>query len=123
MRRPVLVSVVAALFVLFAGAGIPAAAEAEAGGPPAFLGAAAATVPDPFTGTVVELLDVDGYAYARVRTPAGQTRWTVSLGAGHPVGTVVEVVPFGALDDFRSRRAQRRFDHLIFASLRPRSLR
>lgn len=97
--------------------------ETLASGPPAFLTAAASSSPDPFTGTVAEVLDVPGYTYAHVVDDTGQGRWAVTLGKDLAVGTVVDVRPFGALEDFYSKRADRHFDQMIFAILTPGSLR
>ena len=120
MRRPVLMALVAAVAAVLSNTA--PLAEAVAAGPPAFLTAAASAAPAPFSGVVAEVLDVPGYTYARVVEDTGPGRWTVTLSKDLAVGTVVEVRPFGALDDFHSKRADRSFDRLVFATLTPSRL-
>ncbi len=119
MRRPVLLSI-AVLSVLLAG-GL-ASLESRASGPPSFLAAATSSTPEPFSGTVDEVLDVPGYTYAHIIEPSGEGRWAVTLGKELEAGTQVDVRPFGELQDFHSKHADRTFDQMIFATLTPRSL-
>ena len=72
----------------------------------------------PFSGVVVEEIPAGGYVYRRVRTDAGDLRWTVALGGARRLDQRVNVRPFGAADDFHSARTGRVFDHLSFATVR-----
>jgi hypothetical protein len=123
MHRPVLVALVALMIpVAFVAASAASAPDSPASGAPTFLVAAALDSPAPFTGTIAEVLDVPGYTYAHVVDDTGQGRWAVTLGKDLAVGTVVDVRPFGALEDFHSKKADRHFDQMIFATLTPRNL-
>lgn len=99
-----------------------ASLDSRASGPPAFLAAAASSAPAPFTGTIDEVLDVPGYTYAHIIDESGQGRWAVTLGGDLDPGITVDVRPFGELEDFHSKHADRLFDQMIFATLTPRSL-
>ncbi len=120
MHRPVLVALV--ISVVFIAASAASSPDTQTSGSPAFLVAAASDAPAPFAGTIAEVLDVPGYTYAHVVDDTGQERWAVTLGKDLTVGTVVDVRPFGALEDFHSKKADRHFDQMIFATLTPRSL-
>ena len=66
-----------------------------------------------FSGVVAERLGAGGYTYLRV----GDT-WVVTLGPGQTVGTPVDVISMGVRNDFRSKRLDRSFDHLVFGIVR-----
>ncbi len=66
-----------------------------------------------FSGVVTERLGAGGYTYLRV----GDT-WVVTLGPGPSVGTPVDVISMGVKSDFRSKRLDRSFAHLVFAIVR-----
>jgi hypothetical protein len=121
MHRPVFMALVGLVVLIAASAA--SSPDSLASGPPTFLAAAVTSAPAPFTGTIDEVLDVPGYTYAHVIDDTEEGRWTVTLGRDLAVGTVVDVRPFGALEDFHSKRADRNFDHMIFATLAPRNLR
>src|SRR5262245_50747819 len=65
-------------------------------------------------GQVEEQLAAGSYTYLRVRTTAGAQLWTVTLGAGAPVGAQVRVRSFGQRERFYSQRLQREFPLLVF---------
>lgn len=69
-----------------------------------------------FSGVVAERLDAGGYTYLRV-----DDTWVVTLGGGQAVGATVDVVSMGVRSDFRSRRLDRTFSHLVFGIVRHRS--
>lgn len=90
--------------------------------PPSFLTAARAAIPVPFTGTIVEVLDVPGYTYAHIADQEGRHRWVVSLGKDLTVDSLVDIRPFGELTTFYSKHADRHFDQMVFAIVTTRSL-
>ncbi len=73
-----------------------------------------------FAGEIRERVDAGSYTYMLVTTDAGAREWVVTLGAGAPVGTRVDIVNMGVRSDFRSRRLARTFDRLVFAIVRER---
>ncbi len=82
--------------------------------PPSFLSAARAVIPEAFTGTVTEVLDVPGYTYVRVAS-AGTEHWVVALSREVEVGDAIDVRPMGALSPFESKALDRTFDRVVFA--------
>lgn len=66
-------------------------------------------------GTVAERLDAGGYAYLRVRTATGD-RWVVVCGAAPHPGEDAELQVFARHQDFVSRRLDRSFPELFFAT-------
>ncbi len=70
-------------------------------------------------GVVSERLEAGGYTYLRVRPSAGAPVWVVTMGAGSRVGARVRVTSFGEQRQFHSRRLNRDFDRVLFASVTP----
>jgi hypothetical protein len=68
-----------------------------------------------FSGTVREALPAGRYTYLRVHVADGDERWVVVQ--GDPDHERVTVQSFGRRRDFVSRRLDRTFDELYFASL------
>lgn len=66
-------------------------------------------------GTVAERLDAGGYAYLRVHT-ASSDRWVVVSGTAPDRGQDAEFQVFARHRDFVSRRLDRTFDDLSFAT-------
>jgi hypothetical protein len=74
-----------------------------------------------FGGQVLQRIRTGSYAYLEVRTASGEQRWVVTLGEGAPEGSEVEVRAFGVRHDFKSRRLDRTFDHLVFGIVHNKS--
>jgi hypothetical protein len=70
---------------------------------------------------VLERVAAGSYTYHRLQLASGSVHWVVTLGRGHPAGTLVRIRSFGAAARFRSARLARTFEQLIFATLTPRS--
>lgn len=75
--------------------------------------------PSEYDATVVASLAAGEYAYVELEpAPAnGERRWAVTLGELPPVGAVVHAKVAGTKHDFESRRLQRTFERLDFATL------
>ena len=69
-------------------------------------------------GHITEKLPAGGYTYLELELADGDRTWVVLMSSETPEpGDAVDVVAMGSRSDFHSRRLDRRFDHLIFASL------
>lgn len=71
--------------------------------------------PETFSGRVREVLPAGRYTYLRVHVADGDERWVVVT--GDPPRDRVSVQSFGQRRDFVSRRLDRTFDELYFASI------
>ncbi|WP_428265522.1 hypothetical protein [Haliangium sp.] len=70
-------------------------------------------------GRVAERLDAGSYTYLDLALDDGGRRWVVVMGApAADRGDEIEVVAMGTRQDFHSRRLDRTFAELTFASLR-----
>lgn len=70
-----------------------------------------------FTGTVDDVVFVDGYVYVSVALPTNEHRWCVSLKKRVVRGDTVDVKAFGRADQFHSKKLDRDFASLWFAVL------
>lgn len=69
-----------------------------------------------FEGIVAERIRTGGYAYLRVDTGAS-SQWVATMGKGRPSGSPVHVHSLGVRHAFHSRRLDRDFGTLVFASI------
>ncbi|MFO0632703.1 MAG: hypothetical protein U0168_07635 [Nannocystaceae bacterium] len=81
--------------------------------------AATATIDEHFDGTVRTRLRAGSYSYLAIDDGA-RTRWVAVMGEGLPEGSHADVHAVARRHDFFSRRLDRRFDELAFASVRAR---
>lgn len=73
------------------------------------------------TGVVAERLTAGRYSYLRIHAACDRDcpdRWVATTGAGAEVGERVRVHSFGLRRDFDSPRLGRRFDELVFGTVR-----
>lgn len=70
-------------------------------------------------GKVVERLDGPPYSYLRVRGEQSEV-WVAVPIAGPPVGNAVEVVNGVVLRGFEARAIGKRFDSIVFGTIRQR---
>lgn len=70
-----------------------------------------------WTGIVAEQLSAGRYRYLRV-DEQGTSHWVATTGVGPNVGERVHVRSYGTRHDFDSTRLGRRFDELVFGSVR-----
>ncbi len=113
-----------ALIVMFL-ASLPACAGADdrtAGGqgPPMTTDAAFEIRRESFSGEVTEVAAAGSYTYFGLRLPDASTRWVVIHGRGDRDASWLAVDSFGRRTGFVSRRLNRRFDELYFASIHDR---
>ena len=73
--------------------------------------------PGSLTGTVLETIDAAGYTYMRLKTPKGEI-WAAVNKATVKKGSEVTVVDTIPMDGFESKALKRKFDHIVFGSLR-----
>jgi hypothetical protein len=71
-----------------------------------------------FEASISQRLAAGGYTYVLVQPTVGQSRWIVTLGQAQ-VGQRVSVEVFGISRRFESRRLNRVFSPLSFASIHP----
>lgn len=95
----------------------PSAPQTRQAGPPTDLTAPTAEEAR-FSGTVTEHLPAGGYHYLRIETDEGPTRWVVTMGGTAKAGSRVDVTSMGSRRDFYSRRLDRRFDEVAFATVK-----
>ena len=67
-----------------------------------------------FEGIVEQRLPAGGYTYLAVASADGTRCWVATMGEGEPRGTRVRVRSMAVKQDFRSRRLDRTFEHLVF---------
>jgi hypothetical protein len=70
----------------------------------------------PLKGEVLEVKDVPGYTYLRLKTAAGET-WAAVTTAGVKTGTTVSIVNPTTMQNFQSKVLNRQFDRIVFGSL------
>lgn len=69
-------------------------------------------------GQIIEKLPAGGYTYLELELADGDRTWVVLMSRETPgPGDEIDVVVMGSRDGFHSRRLDRRFDRLLFASL------
>lgn len=71
-----------------------------------------------FQGTVVEALPAGNYTYFEVLHDDDQRTWIATMDPVMSIGTPVLVTAFSSANNFQSRRLNRRFDRLLFATIR-----
>jgi hypothetical protein len=79
---------------------------------PAAKVSAASTV----TGDVLEVKDVDGYTYLRLKTKDGET-WAAVTTAGVKKGAKVSIENFTVMNNFESKTLKKTFPSILFGSL------
>jgi len=107
-------SVLPAAILVFSALAGPAAAGSEKESP------APAPTPQAFaavTGTVLETIDASSYTYVRLKTPDGEI-WAAVAKTKVEKGRTVTVVDAARMDGFESRTLNRKFDRIVFGSLR-----
>jgi len=72
-----------------------------------------------FEGRVVQRLPAGGYTYFEIETVPEQHHWVATLTTEIPTGARVRVEAFSAHAPFESRRLARRFDRVLFGTIRP----
>ncbi|MBX7080500.1 MAG: hypothetical protein K1X88_14980 [Nannocystaceae bacterium] len=75
------------------------------------------TIDERFAGTVRARLRAGSYSYLEIDDGV-HTRWVAVMGEGLPEGSRAQVHAVARRRDFHSRRLDRRFDELDFASVR-----
>lgn len=96
------------LRLLVAAAALAAtAAFAQSSAPPSFT---------KIEGTVVEVLDVDSYTYAKVKAADGE-KWTAFMRANVKKGDKVVVENAALMPNFESKTLNRKFDKIWFGQL------
>lgn len=83
------------------------AASAQSSAPPQFT---------KIEGTVLEVLDVDSYTYARLKTADGE-KWTAFMRASVKKGDKVTVDNASMMPNFESKSLNRKFDRIWFGQL------
>lgn len=74
----------------------------------------------PREATVLERLEAGPYSYLRVRlASSGEHAWVATMGEGAGAGAQVRIIPFGEKNGFYSRRLDRTFDRVVFATVSP----
>ena len=76
---------------------------------------AAATGPA-VSGKVLEVLDVEGFTYLRLKTRDGEL-WAAISSAPVKTGTEVTINDTNLMTNFESRKLNRKFDRIVFGSL------
>ncbi len=87
-------------------------ATAWAADAPTAKSSAASTV----TGEVLEVKDVDGYTYLRLKTKDGET-WAAVTTAGVKKGAKVSIEDFTVMNNFESKTLKKTFPTILFGSL------
>lgn len=89
----------------------------------ATLGATLGTAPaawaqtaPPLRGEVLEVQNVPGYTYLRLKTPAGET-WAAVMTAAIKPGAAAVVLNPMVVQNFQSKVLNRQFDRIVFGSL------
>jgi len=71
-----------------------------------------------FSGTVVERLDEAPYSYLRLETPSGPVWAAVVASSTVEKGSTVTIVNGSAVNDVEARGLGRRFDSVVFGTLK-----
>lgn len=79
-------------------------------------GWAAAQNAPPLKGEVLEVQNVPGYTYLRLKTAAGEA-WAAVTTAGVKKGSTVSIVNPLTMQNFQSKVLNRQFDRIVFGSL------
>ncbi len=72
--------------------------------------------PAPLQGEVLEVLDVDGYTYLRLKTRDGEA-WAAVTTAPVKKGAQVSITEPAVMQNFESKTLKRRFDRIVFGQL------
>jgi hypothetical protein len=78
--------------------------------------AAKSAIPSTVTGEVLEVKDVDGYTYLRLKTKDGET-WAAVTTAGVKKGAKVSIENFTVMNNFESKTLKKTFPTILFGSL------
>ena len=70
----------------------------------------------PLKGEVLEVQNVPGYTYLRLKTAAGET-WAAVTTAGVKTGSTVSILNPMTMQNFQSKVLNRLFDRIVFGSL------
>ncbi len=70
----------------------------------------------PVKGEVLEVQNVPGYTYLRLKTPAGET-WAAVTTTGVKLGATAVIVNPTVMQNFQSKVLNRQFDRIVFGSL------
>jgi hypothetical protein len=71
-------------------------------------------------GTVLERINADRYSYLRLSTASGEI-WAAVFQTGVEVGAEVTIVGPMPMDGFESKTLNRKFDHIVFGTLKQES--
>lgn len=71
-----------------------------------------------FEGRVVQRLPAGGYTYFEIETQPDRRHWVATLASEIAPGDRVSVQAFSAHTPFESRRLARRFDRVLFGTIR-----